>query len=422
MDIPSGAALGAPRGGALGGASIDALLETLLKARPARKVWLAASLRPAWEARILAAGAECGVLTLEGRDVLAVLMDTAAACGPGDQVWLNLDRTPALDRMDLMTLDAFLPFAATREHPPLVVLMRDDAPGLPRSQRTAVDRHGIVLLLRESQAGAYALGPEDLLAGLAAHGAGGVPLPAAFVRSSMPQHPLLVLDVDGVMIDPGRSFHEAVAAALAELAPGTPWDDEHFAAFKRVGGFNNDFRLTAGALALAELGALEEVKRSEAKGLPHLEKRIRELEPICQAAVQRHYVRTRRMERPMITREELDRFPGDVAIFTGRPPDELTLAFQVLGFRIPAVADSAPHLRKPRPEGLLQLADGFRATRVVFVGDTCDDAAALRGARALCPGIEWLFAAVGPDRNWIADETDLQARTLIELLPQLGAK
>jgi len=422
VDGQDGAALGAPRGGVLGGPSIEALLEDLLRVRPAAKIWLAASLQPLWEARIRAAGADCGILTLEGRDVLATLMDAAAACGAGDQVWLNLDRTPSLDRMDLLTLDAFLPFAATREHPPLVVLLRDDAPGLPRSQRTAVDRHGMVLLLRESGSGAYALGPDGLLADLARAGSGGMPVPDTFFRPGLPAHSLLVLDVDGVLIDPGRSFHEAVAAALAELAPGLPWDDEHFAAFKRVGGFNNDFRLTAGALALAELGALEEVKRAESKGLPHLEKRIRELEPVCQAAVQRHYVRTRRMERPMITREALDRFPGDVAIFTGRPPDELTMAFQVLGFRMPAVADSAPHLRKPRAEGLLQLADGFRATRVIFVGDTCDDAAALRGARALCPGIEWQFAAVGPDRNWIADESDLQAPDLIQLLPILGAR
>jgi len=131
-------------------------------------------------------------------------------------------------------------------------------------------------------------------------------------------------------------------------------------------------------------------------------------------------VRTRRLERPIITREELDAFPGDVAIFTGRPPDELLLAFQVLGFRLPAVSDAAPHLRKPRPEGLLQLADAFRASRVIFVGDTCDDASALRGARALCPDVDWVFAAVGPDRQWISEEGDLQAPRLRDLLPQLA--
>lgn len=413
------AALGAPPGGALAGTSIDALLEALLRGRCPKRVWVAESLRPAWEDRIRAAGAECRSLWLEGREVLNTLMDAAAACGPQEQIWLNLDRTPALDNMDLLSLDAFLAFAATRPHPPLAVFLRDDAPGLVRTQRLAVDRHGIVLLLREGPYGACALGQPDVLATLGR--AAGGSLPATFATATR-ERQLLALDVDGVLIDPGRSFVEAVSAALAELAPSLVWDDEHFAAFKRVGGFNNDFRLTAGALALAEIGGLDGLRHATGKGFPHLEPRIRELEPRCQDVVQKHYARTRRMERPMVSREDLDAFPGDLAIFTGRPPDELTLAFQVLGFRIPAVSDSAPHLRKPRAEGLVQLADAFRSSRVVFVGDTCDDASALRGARALCPGVDWVFAAVGPDRQWVAGEEDLQAPRLKDLLRTLGSR
>ncbi len=413
------ARLGAPEGGVLGGASIDAFLTSLLRVRPPERVWLAGSLQADWEASIRATGAECRILVLEGRDAFSTLMNAAGACGPGEQIWLNLDRVPPLDHMDLLTLDAFLAFAATREHPPLVVLLRDDVPSLPRTERMAVDRHGMVLLLRDAPEGAYALGQTDLLAGFARDGIGGVALPDTFRRAGARERHLLALDVDGVLIDPGRSFHEAVAAALAELAPDLPWDDDHFAAFKRVGGFNNDFRLTAAALALAEQGGLDGLKHAEGKGFPHLEQRIAELEPLCQAAVQKHYVRTRRLERPLVNREELRTFPGEVAIFTGRPPDELTLAFQVLGFRLPALADSAPHLRKPRSEGLLQLADAFRASKVIFAGDTCDDAAALRGARKLCPDVEWVFAAVGPDRQWISEEGDLQVPRLKDLLHQL---
>jgi len=413
------AALGAPPGGALAGASIDALLQALLAGRAPVRVWVAESLRPEWEDRIRAAGPECRSLWLEGREVLNTLMDAASDCGPREQIWLNLDRTPTLDAMDLLTLDAFLAFAATRPHPPLVVLMRDDAPGLVRTQRLAVDRHRIALLLREGPYGACALGQPEVLATLG--GAGGGRLPATFATAEGERR-LLALDVDGVLIDPGRSFVEAVSAALAELAPSLAWDDEHFAAFKRVGGFNNDFRLTAGALALAEIGGLDGLRHATGKGFPHLESRIRELEPRCRDTVQKHYARTRRMERPMVSRQDLDAFPGDLAIFTGRPPDELTLAFQVLGFRIPAVADSAPHLRKPRAEGLVQLADAFRSTQVIFVGDTCDDASALRGARDLCPGVDWIFAAVGPDRQWIAGEGDLQAPRLRDLLSTLDAR
>lgn len=404
----------------LGAPSIDAFLEALLRTSACGRVWLAGSLQETWQGRVQRSGIPCEILTLEGRDVANTLMDTASACGPREQIWLNLDRSPTLDQVDLLTLDAFLAFAATRPHPPLVVLMRDDAPALPRTERLAVDRHGIVLLLRESPGGAYAVGAPKLLATLEGPGLGTFEPPATFARPGLRPRHLLALDIDGVLIDPGRSFHEAVASTLAELAPGLAWDDDHFAAFKRVGGFNNDFRLTAGALALAEQGGLEELRHAEGRGFPHLETRIQELEPLCRSLVQKHYVRTRRLERPMVTREELDAFEGELAIFTGRPPDELTLAFQVLGFRLPAVSDSVPHLRKPRPEGLLQLADAFRATRVTFVGDTCDDGAALRSARALCPGVDWRFAAVGPDRQWVAEEGDLQAPRLKDLLAQLG--
>jgi histidinol-phosphate aminotransferase len=236
-------------------------------------------------------------------------------------------------------------------------------------------------------------------------------------QSAVSSRRLLVLDVDGVMIDAERSFAEAVARALKELAPQQPWEDRDWLAFKRVGGFNNDFRLAAGALALAERGEMDRLRKAEGIGFPDLESRIQELEPRCQEVVQRHYAVTKALEKPLITREELDALGIDVAVFTGRPPEEWALAVEVLGFTLPAVTDSAPHLRKPRPDGLLQLADAFRAQVVLFVGDTRDDAASLAEARFLRPDIQWSFAAVGPDRERIGG--DLSRASLRALLPEI---
>jgi phosphoglycolate phosphatase-like HAD superfamily hydrolase len=126
---------------------------------------------------------------------------------------------------------------------------------------------------------------------------------------------------------------------------------------------------------------------------------------------------TKELEKPLITRKELDALGIDVAVFTGRPPEEWDMAVQVLGFVLPAVTDSAPHLRKPRPDGLLQLADVFRAQEVLFVGDTRDDAGCLADARALRPDIQWSFAAVGPDRERIGG--DLTGDSLRALLPEI---
>lgn len=231
---------------------------------------------------------------------------------------------------------------------------------------------------------------------------------------------LLVLDIDGVLIDASESFPEAVRRALAELRPALPWTHAHFAAFKRVGGFNNDFRLAAGALALSDADAAAELlptlMAAEGRGFPDLEGRIRDLEPEAQAAVQRHYAETIALERPLITRAELAREGWDLAVLTGRPPEELDLAWEVLGFELPGLCDSAPHLRKPEPGGLLQLADAFRAEEILFVGDTRDDASCLRAAAALRPDLAWRFAAVGPDRARL--DADLRFESLRDLLKE----
>jgi phosphoglycolate phosphatase-like HAD superfamily hydrolase len=250
----------------------------------------------------------------------------------------------------------------------------------------------------------------------AARALGGV-LPA---DAPDPLRRLLVLDVDGVMIDAETSFAQAVAMALKELAPQQEWSLKHFQAFKHVGGFNNDFRLAAGALALAERGEMERLWKAAGVGFPDLEARIQELEPRCKEVVQRHYAKTKELEKPLVSKAELEALGWDVAIFTGRPPEELLLAEEVLGFTLPAVCDSAQHLRKPLPGGLLQLSDAFRSQEVVFAGDTRDDAACLSAARQQRPEISWSFAAIGPDKDRIAVQGDLKAESLRELLAVLS--
>jgi phosphoglycolate phosphatase-like HAD superfamily hydrolase len=156
------------------------------------------------------------------------------------------------------------------------------------------------------------------------------------------------------------------------------------------------------------------------RGFPELEARFQVLEPEAQVLVQKHYADTIALERPLITLDELKATGWDLAILTGRPPEEVLLAWKVLGFRLPAVGDAAPHLRKPEPAGLLQLADAFRAEEILFVGDTIDDARCLRAAAALRPELRWRFGAVGPDRSRFAAEGDFSCPTLRDLLTTLN--
>ncbi len=230
---------------------------------------------------------------------------------------------------------------------------------------------------------------------------------------------LLVLDVDGVLIEADRSFMEAVSRALAELAPDLSWTDEHFRAFKRVGGFNNDYRLCSAAWVLAEQGMMDRLWTAGGIGFPDLEAEIQRRESAAQIVAQKHYAETCKLESPLIELQALRSLGCDLAILTGRPPEELVMAFGVLGWRLPAIADAFPHLRKPSPCGLLQLADAFRAESITFVGDTRDDAACLRSASEIRPELIWRFAAVGADRDLIRGPHDLSAPTLSDLLPLL---
>jgi len=411
------AALGAPDGGWLDGPSLQRLLATLLTVRPPERVLLSPALLPQWGHRIEDRGGRPAPLADPDPHGLATLR-AALATAP-DQIWLDLGGIPAPDPA---AVASFLDLAGAAPEPPLVVLLRDDAPGLARTQRLAVDRPGQVLLLREAQGGrAYALGRPALVAALA--GAAGW-TPVASPRLPPPARrggQLLVLDIDGVVIDQGRAFVEGVALALAELAPALAWTEADFRAFKRAGSFNNDFRLTAAALAMGERGGGFSDLAAVAAGDSALEPRIRELEPNCQEVLRRHYHQsTRGLERALVSQEQLAALPGDLAFFTGRPGPELAIAFALLGFELPAVGDFAPHLRKPRPEGLIQLADRFRAERIRFVGDSPDDATALRRARALRPDLHWSFCAVGPERARIAADGDQQAEDLMELLAAAG--
>jgi len=388
------ACLGAPEGGVLAAPSLRKLLEAVLAAWACGRVWLSPELLPNWGHRIEDRGGQALVLPVD----LASLRPAAGA-----QVWLDLGAPGAPE-------DAVAPFMAlvSADPGPLVVLLRDNDPRRARTQRLAVDRPGRVLLLRETGGTAYLLGKPELVTRLA-EAAGWRPEPGPLPALAGNGGRLLVLDVDGVLIDPGRAFLDAVAGALGQLAPGMAWSDQDYLRLKRSGGFNNDFRLTAAALVQAEQGG-------PVTDWSPLEARVRAWEPRCEVAVRQHYRRTARLARAMVAPEQLSAVRGDLAICTGRPPGELASGFELLGFELPAVSDRAPHLRKPRPEGLIQLADAFRAERIVFVGDSLDDAAALRGARGLRPELDWCFAAVGPQRASFARAGDLQAEGLAELL------
>jgi histidinol-phosphate aminotransferase len=235
--------------------------------------------------------------------------------------------------------------------------------------------------------------------------------PANNAAEYQPSRALLVLDVDGVLIE--ASFRAAVALALTDLHPQLTWVDAIFRTMKRISGMNNDFRLAAavGWLWTAQSNAHDPrfaelvAGREPLLSLTELAA-IDALEPTYAVQVAQHYRTTQHMEQPLIAGVELEHLTRNLAIYTGRNAVELELAEHTLGFRLPAVCDRGGHVRKPMPGGLLQLRDAFGADAILFVGDTRDDLAALEAARAELPHVRWAFCAVGPARDEILPTVD----------------
>jgi phosphoglycolate phosphatase-like HAD superfamily hydrolase len=236
---------------------------------------------------------------------------------------------------------------------------------------------------------------------------------------------LLVLDIDGVLLDPRPSFYSAACSTAVwaarrilqrEVGPGPT--DEHIAAFKAVGGWNDDFDLACGltwGLVVREAGqprfTVSETAERVGGGLPALNRLLREIaaEPLrshaaavapfalIRARTAAFYAGANRChamyginpadheglgaeglwstELTLCEQSTLSRWTRPLAFFTGRNPAEAALALERFSLSIPVerqIVDDGRTPRKPSPAGLLRLAQGV-AGPFVFVGDSIDD-------------------------------------------------
>lgn len=243
---------------------------------------------------------------------------------------------------------------------------------------------------------------------------------------------LLVLDVDGVLLDPRPSFYAAAretaswaaARALGRDA-GASTTDRDIEAFKAVGGWNDDFDLAAGlagALVLRELRRMpvEGTAHRSAGGLGTLLEMMEALVPrevqgrldvaaVRERCAARYAGRSRCLEmygiepaahpevpdeglwplEPTLSDGQLLRASGfDLALFTGRNAAEAAVAVERLELFVPTsrrMVDDGVMLRKPAPDGLLRLAALAldEAGPLVYVGDSIDDQHAVLAYRAL---------------------------------------
>jgi len=183
--------------------------------------------------------------------------------------------------------------------------------------------------------------------------------------------PILVFDMDGVLVDVTESYRETIAATV-EHYTGARITPELIQDFKNQGGWNDDWRLSHHLIT----GTGFDVPFDEVKA--HFQ-RLFLGNDLDGAGGMIH--REKWVARP----SALEALAGQFrfAVFTGRPRAEakITLDRYAAGLTFdPIVAMEDVEHAKPAPDGLLRIARDNPDSKLYYIGDTIDDARSARAA------------------------------------------
>jgi HAD superfamily phosphatase len=174
-------------------------------------------------------------------------------------------------------------------------------------------------------------------------------------------NPLLIFDMDGVLVDVTESYRETIARTVARFT-GVEIARAKIQAYKNQGGFNDDWELTHHIIREAGVDAPFE-------GVKECFQRV-----FLGKGGDGLILRERWIARPGVLEKLSARFR--MAIFTGRPREEagITLGRFAGGLTFdPVVGMEDVEKRKPHPEGLLKILGG-NASPAYYIGDSIDDA------------------------------------------------
>ncbi len=179
--------------------------------------------------------------------------------------------------------------------------------------------------------------------------------------------PMLVFDMDGVLVEVKESYRETIRATVAHFTGKTVSHDT-IQEYKNRGGWNNDWHLS------------RELCRLEGKDLP--------LDEVIQ--VFNHYFFGDQRTPGLMLREKWIDSSGvlarlnrhyDFAVFTGRLREEAMITLRRFAGHlhfVEVIGDDNVSRSKPDPEGLLYLKSRYPVAW--YLGDTVDDARAAAGA------------------------------------------
>jgi HAD superfamily phosphatase len=187
--------------------------------------------------------------------------------------------------------------------------------------------------------------------------------------------PILVFDMDGVLVDVTESYRETIACTMEHFT-GHAVAPEKIQEYKNQGGFNDDWKLSHHIVTAAGVNAEFAEVKAHFQSLFHGN------------GADGLMVREKWIARPGTLEKLHERFR--FALFTGRPAVEARMTLdrfapQMVFDPIVGMYDVENH--KPAPDGLLHIVNDNCDCKGFYVGDTVDDARCARAAKVPFIGI-----------------------------------
>jgi phosphoglycolate phosphatase-like HAD superfamily hydrolase len=213
---------------------------------------------------------------------------------------------------------------------------------------------------------------------------------------------MLVFDMDGVLVDVTESYRETIVKTVEHFT-GKTISRESIQEYKNQGGWNNDWLLS------------QKICRDLGLEIPY--------------ATIIEYFNHLFLDQGMIHRERwlpraglLDRLGErfEFAIFTGRTTEEaeITLKREGVRDRFLLVSANDVECEKPAPDGLLKIAAMHPGKKLLYIGDTVDDARCAKSAYVPFIGIA---ARHSPRREELVNLLRLEgAIQVIEDINEIG--
>jgi HAD superfamily phosphatase len=188
--------------------------------------------------------------------------------------------------------------------------------------------------------------------------------------------PILIFDMDGVLVDVTESYRETIAATVEHYTGARPTRTE-IQEFKNQGGFNDDWRLSHHIISGVGIDVPFEEMRAHFQTLF-----------LGSNGTGGLILREKWIARPGILEDLARQFR--LAVFTGRPREEAALTLQRFAGGLafdPIVAMEDVENHKPAPDGLLHIARENPGAKLFYVGDSIDDARSARAAKVPFVGV-----------------------------------